>query len=130
MCALRQTGLAAPLVLDGPINGEAFLAWTEQFLAPELKRGDIVVMDNLGSHKVDGVRRAIEAQGASVRYLPPYSPDLNPIEQVFAKLKALLRKAQARTVQGLWDAIGRLLEEFSAEQCRNYICHSGYCGSG
>ena len=130
VCALRQAGLAAPLVLDGPINGESFLAWTEQFLAPELKAGDIVVMDNLGSHKVAGVQEAIEAAGASLRYLPPYSPDLNPIEQVFAKLKALPRKAQARTVQGLWDTVGLLLGDFSAEECCNYIRHSGYCSSG
>ncbi|GAC1667129.1 MAG: hypothetical protein PVS2B1_25400 [Candidatus Dormibacteraceae bacterium] len=103
MCALRQAGLAAPLVLDGPINGAAFVAWVEQFLAPELKAGDIVVMDNLGSHKVAGVRQAIEAAGARLRYLPPYSPDLNPIEQVFSKLKAMLRRAQARSVEGLWE---------------------------
>lgn len=117
-------------MLDGPINGEAFLAWTQQFLAPELKSDDIVVMDNLGSHKVDGVSQAIEAAGASVRYLPPYSPDLNSIEQVFAKLKALLRRAQARTVQALWDKVGLLLEDFRAEECRNYIRNSGYCSSG
>lgn len=132
VCALRQAGLAAALVLalDGPINGEAFLAWIEQFLVPALKTGDIVVMDNLGSHKVAGVRQAMEAQGASVRYLPPYSPDLSPIEQVFAKLKALLRRAQQRTVQGLWDTVGLLLEDFSADECHNYIRNSGYCSSG
>ncbi len=93
VCALRNAGLAAPCVLDGPINGQAFVAWVQQMLAPELCPGDIVVMDNLGSHKVHGVRQAIEAAGAAVRYLPPYSPDFNPIEQVFAKLKGLLRRA-------------------------------------
>lgn len=127
VCALRQAGLSAPLVLDGPINGASFLAWTEQFLAPELKVGDIVVMDNLGSHKVEGVRQAIEAQGAQLLYLPPYSPDLNPIEQVFSKLKTLLRRAQARTVEALWNQVGRLLDEFTPEQCSNYLRHCGYC---
>ena len=127
VCALRQAGLAAPLVLDGPINGQAFVAWVQQFLAPELEAGDVVVMDNLASHKVAGVREAIEAVGASVRYLPPYSPDLNPIEQVFAKLKASLRRAQARTVAGLWDTIGSLLDTFSSTECRNYIRNCGYC---
>ena len=127
VCALRQAGLAAPLALDGPINGEAFLAWVEQFLAPELKAGDVVVMDNLASHKVAGVREAIEAKGASVRYLPPYSPDLNPIEQVFAKLKALLRRAQQRSVEGLWDRIGQLLEAFSPAERNNYLRNCGYC---
>lgn len=96
--ALRTTGLVAPLVLDGPINGLAFRAWVEQMLAPELRPGDIVVMDNLGSHKVTGIAEAVQAAGAQLRYLPPYSPDYNPIEQVFAKLKTLLRKAARRTV--------------------------------
>lgn len=127
VCALRQTGLSAPLVLDGPINGESFLAWTQQFLAPQLHAGDVVVMDNLGSHKVDGVRQAIEAQGAQLKYLPPYSPDLNPIEQVFAKLKALLRRAQARTVEDLWSRIGDLLEHFTTEECERYLRNCGYC---
>lgn len=127
VCALRQAGLAAPLVLDGPINGASFVAWTEQFLAPELKAGDIVVMDNLRSHKVAGVRQAIEAKGAQVLYLPPYSPDLNPIEQVFAKLKALLRRLQARTVEGLWCRIGELLGHFTPEECRHYLRNCGYC---
>lgn len=127
VCALRQGAVTAPLVLDGPINGPAFLAWVEQFLAPELKPGDIVVMDNLSSHKVAGVRQAIEAQGARLAYLPPYSPDLNPIEQVFAKLKALLRRAQARTVTHLWDQIGQLLDAFSPQECRNYLRNRGYC---
>ena len=103
------------------------MAWVQQFLAPELQAGDVVVMDNLASHKVAGVREAIEAKGASVRYLPPYSPDLNPIEQVFAKLKALLRRAQPRSVQGLWDRIGELLDTFSPQECSNYLRNCGYC---
>ena len=107
--ALRLTGLTAPMVLDGPINGRAFQAYVDQVLVPELKPGDFVVMDNLGSHKGAGVRAAIEAVGAKLLYLPPYSPDFNPIENAFAKLKALLRKAAERTVEGLWSKIGQLL---------------------
>jgi transposase len=126
VCALRAEGLAAPLVLDGPINGAAFLAWVRQFLVPELRAGDIVVMDNLGSHKSAGVAAAIEAAGAQLRYLPPYSPDYNPIEQVFAKLKILLRKTAARTVDTLWSAIGALLDQFPPAECRRYIRHAGY----
>lgn len=130
VCALSTQGLLAPLVLDGPINGDAFGAWVAQFLVPELANGDIVVMDNLSSHKVAGVREAIEGAGATLRYLPPYSPDYNPIEQVFAKLKALLRKAQARTLDTLWKTIGALLDQFSSSECENYIRHCGYCQSG
>lgn len=130
VCALSAQGLLAPLVLDGPINGNAFVAWVEQFLVPELSVGDTVVMDNLGSHKVVGVQAAIEAAGATLRYLPPYSPDLNPIEQSFAKLKGLLRKAQARTLETLWHAVGSLLELFDASECQHYIRHCGYCQSG
>ena len=130
VCALSQDGLLAPLVLDGPINGQVFVAWVEQFLVPELRPRDTVVMDNLSSHKVVGVKRAIEAAGAALRYLPPYSPDLNPIEQVFSKLKALLRSAQARTLESLWSAIGSLLERFPADECERYIRHCGYCQSG
>ena len=130
VCAMSAQGLLAPLVLDGPINGEAFGAWVQQFLAPELRPGDIVVMDNLGSHKVTGVREAIEGTGATLRYLPPYSPDYNPIEKVFSKLKTLLRKAQARTVEKLWNTIGSLLGQFSGGECENYIRHCGYCQSG
>ena len=126
VCALRTHGLAAPCVLDGPINGASFLAWVEQMLVPELHAGDIVVMDNLASHKVSGVRRAIEAAGAEVRYLPPYSPDMNPIEQVFSKLKTLLRKAAARTRESLWNTVGSLLDGFPAAECANYIRHCGY----
>lgn len=130
VCALSTQGLLAPLVLEGPINGEAFGAWVAQFLVPELVTGDTVVMDNLSSHKVAGVREAIEAAGATLRYLPPYSPDYNPIEQVFAKLKALLRKAQARSLDTLWRVIGTLLDQFSSSECENYIRHCGYCQSG
>jgi len=117
VCALRSEGLVAPRVLDGPINGRAFRAWIEQALAPTLGAGDIVVMGNLGSHKVAGVREAIQARGAELRYWPPYSPDYNPIEQVFAKLKALLCQAAARTVDTLWSAIGALLERFPPAEC-------------
>ena len=128
--ALRADAIIAPLVLDGAINGRAFRAWVEQFLAPELRAGDVVVMDNLGSHKVTGVRQAIEAAGATLRYLPPYSPDLNPIEQVFAKLKALLRKTAARTKEALWTAVGTLLDAFAPDECSRYIRHCGYTHSG
>jgi transposase len=126
VAGLRSTGIIAPLVLDGPMTGDAFRAYVEQFLAPELSPGDVVVMDNLTAHKVAGVREAITAVGASVLYLPPYSPDLNPIEQMFAKLKALLRKAAARTRDALWDTIGHLLHAFSPAECRNYLENSGY----
>src|SRR5262249_37031285 len=111
--ALRTTGLTAPAVIDGAVNGDIFLAYVRQVLVPTLQPGDIVVMDNLSSHKVAGVRAAIEAAGAELRYLPPYSPDLNPIEQLFAKLKTLLRKIAARSVQMLWTAIGDLIQQFS-----------------
>jgi transposase len=126
LAGLRSSGIVAPLVLDGPMTGEAFLAYVQQFLAPELKPGDVVVMDNLSAHKVAGVAEAIRAAGASLMYLPPYSPDLNPIEQAFAKLKALLRKAAARTREALWTTIGQLLDTFSPDECQNYIENSGY----
>ena len=126
IAGLRASGVIAPFVLDGPMTGEMFLVYVRQFLAPELKPGDIVVMDNLAAHKVAGVREAIRAAGASVLYLPPYSPDLNPIEQMFAKLKALLRKAAARTRETLWTTIGQLLDLFSPAECRNYVANSGY----
>jgi transposase len=124
--ALRHDSLTAPLVLDGPMNGDTFRAYVEQFLVPTLKKGDIVIMDNLPSHKVSGIREAIEAAGAKLLYLPPYSPDLNPIEQVFSKFKALLRKAAARTVSALWKAIGKALEAFSPTECAAYLKNSGY----
>lgn len=127
--ALRSTGLTAPAVFDGAINGASFLAYVKQILVPTLRPGDIVVLDNLSSHKIEGVREAIEAAGAELRYLPPYSPDLNPIEQLFAKLKSLLRKAAARTVDVLWNTIGRLIESFDPDECANYIRNSGYVRS-
>ena len=126
VAGLRSTGLVAPLVLDGPMNGQAFLAYMEQVLAPTLRPDDVVVMDNLGAHKVAGVTDAIRAVGASLLFLPPYSPDLNPIEQAFAKLKALLRRAAARTRDALWTTIGQLISEFSPAECRNYLANSGY----
>jgi transposase len=126
VAGLRDTGIIAPLVLDGPINGEAFQAYVERFLAHALSRGDGVVADNLAAHKVAGVREAIKAVGASILYLPPYSPDLNPIEQAFAKLKALLRRATARTGYTLWATVGELVSTFSPDECRNYLANSGY----
>ncbi len=126
LAGLRHDGITAPCVFDGPINGQRFLAWVEQALSPTLKSGDIVVMDNLSAHKVAGVRQAIEAKGAKIAYLPPYSPDFNPIEQLFAKLKALLRKTSARTVDALWTAIGQLLDNFKPDECANYLKNSGY----
>jgi transposase len=130
LCGLRQDGLVAPLVLDGAINGVAFLAYVEQMLCPTLHPGDIVICDNLASHKVGGVREAIEACGASLLYLPPYSPDLNPIELAFSKLKRLLRTAATRTVPALWDAIAGLLGQFTPAECANYLRHCGYAHSG
>jgi len=126
LAALRCSGLTAPLVVDGAINGAVFLAYVQQQLAPTLRPGDIVVMDNLNAHKVAGVRIAIEAVGARVAYLPPYSPDLNPIETVFSKFKALLRSAAARTIETLWQTCGRLLDDFSESECRNHFRHCGY----
>jgi transposase len=123
---LTSRGFIAPYVTDGPMNGTVFRAWTEQMLASALQPGDIVIMDNLAAHKVAGIREAIEARGAELRYLPPYSPDLNPIEQAFAKLKILLRKAAERTVDSLWKAIGRLLDLFPPAECANYLVNSGY----
>ena len=129
LAALRHDRIDAPCVIDGPINGDRFIAYVEQFLIPTLSPGDIVVMDNLGSHKRQAVRRAIRAVGAKLFFLPPYSPDLNPIEQVFAKLKALLRKAQERSVDATWKRIGALLDEFSPSECANYIRNSGYASN-
>ena len=123
---LRLHGLTAPLVLDGPMDGECFLAYVEQVLAPSLSAGDVVVMDNLPAHRVSGIKTAIEGAGAKLLYLPPYSPDFNPIEQVFAKLKAHLRKAAARTVDDLWAAITAILKTFSPADCQNYFVNSGY----
>jgi transposase len=126
LAALRTSGLTAPLVVDGAINGELFRGYVEQHLTPTLSAGDVVVMDNLNSHKVAGVRAAIEKVDAEVWYLPPYSPDLNPIEQVFAKFKWLIRSAAERTVAGLWRRCGELLSRFTEAECRNYFRHCGY----
>lgn len=126
LAALRTGGLTAPLVVDGAINGALFRRYVEQHLAPTLSAGDVVVMDNLNAHKVAGIREAIEAVGAELWYLPPYSPDLNPIEQVFAKFKWLVRSAAERTVDALWRLCGQLLERFPEHECRNYFRHSGY----
>jgi transposase len=123
--ALRTSGITAPMVLDGAMTGAAFLAYVRQVLAPSLAPGDIVVLDNLGAHKVSGVRAA-EAVGATLRYLPPYSPDLNPIELAFAKLKGLLHKAAARTRDALDSAIATALDAFSPDECSNYMRHDGY----
>jgi transposase len=129
VAALRVTGLTAPTLFDGPMDGECFLAYVDQILCPTLQAGDIVVMDNLAAHKVEGVRERIEAAGAQLWYLPPYSPDLNPIELWFAKLKALLRTARRRTVEELWDTVGACLALFSAIECRNYFRHCGYAAA-
>lgn len=126
VAALRWDGLTAPLVIDGALTGDLFVAYVEQQLVPTLRPGDIVIMDNLAVHKRAGVRAAIEAAGAQVRYLPPYSPDLNPIEQAFAKLKALLRAAGKRTMQDLWSFLGQALDAFAAPECGHYFRHSGY----
>ena len=126
VAGLRLDGIAAPMVLDGPINHNAFQAYVDQVLVPELRPGDVVVMDNLSSHKGPAVGRAIEAAGARLLYLPPYSPDFNPIENAFAKLKALLRKAAERTVGALWDTIGSLLNAFTPAECANYFKAAGY----
>jgi len=126
IAALRHDQITAPCVFDGAINGAAFKAWIEQALAPMLQNGDVVILDNLSSHKVAGVKEAIEARGAELVYLPPYSPDLNPIEQVFAKLKHHLRKTAARTVEALHDAIANILNKFAPDECQNYLRNSGY----
>ena len=126
VAALRINGLTAPYVIDGAMDGPSFLAYVEQILAPTLRKGDIVFMDNLRTHKIDGVRQAVEAVGAKVRYLPAYSPDLNPIEMAFSKLKTALRKGAARTVTTLMKLIGKLIKTFAPEQCANYFRHAGY----
>jgi transposase len=126
LAALRCDRIVAPCVIDGPINGRSFLAYVEQLLVPTLAPGDIVIMDNLGSHKSQAVRSAIRAAGAKLFFLPPYSPDLNPIEQVFAKLKTLLRKAEERTVEATWRRIGTLLSAFAPGECSNYLVNAGY----
>lgn len=126
LAGLRHDSIVAPFVLDGPINGIAFTAWVRQCLVPTLKVGDIVILDNLGSHKGKTVRDAIRQVGAHLLFLPPYSPDLNPIEMVFAKLKTLVRKADERTVETTWRRVGDLLKAFPPQECSNYLRHAGY----
>jgi transposase len=126
LAALRSDRIDAPYVFDGPINRRSFLAYVEQMLIPTLSPGDVVVLDNLGSHKGAAVRKAIRRAGAHLLFLPPYSPDLNPIEMVFAKLKTLLRKAAERTVEATWQKVGSLLEQFTPTECENYLRHTGY----
>jgi transposase len=129
LAALRHDRITAPCVIDGPINGTSFRAYVEQFLVPTLRCGDVVVMDNLGSHKGKPVRRLIRAAGAKLFYLPRYSPDLNPIEQVFAKLQTLLRKTDPRTVETTWRSIGDLLDRFTPQECANYLANAGYASA-
>ena len=124
--ALRLTGMTAPFVYDGAMNGTVFLAYVSQVLVPTLSPGDIVVMDNLSAHKASGVRDAIESVGVTLRFLPPYSPDFNPIENAFAKLKALLRAKAERTIPALWDTVGALIDEFKPVECANYFAAAGY----
>ncbi len=126
VAGLRLTGMMATMVLDGPINRDAFQAYVEQVLVHELRPGDIVIMDNLSSHKANAIRQAIEAAGARLLFLPPYSPDFNPIENAFAKLKALLRAAAERTVDALWTTIGSLIDRFTPDECANYFAAAGY----
>ncbi len=126
VAALRCDAITAPFVVDRPMNGTIFRTYVERVLAPTLRSGDIVILDNLSSHKGIEVRRLIEAQGAYLLFLPPYSPDLNPIELAFAKLKALLRKAGERSVDDLWRRIGEALDHYTADECRNYFKHAGY----
>jgi transposase len=126
VAGLSMRGIVAPFVLSGPINRAAFETYVDRVLVPDLRPGDIVIMDNLSSHKGPEVARMIEAAGAELRFLPPYSPDFNPIEQAFAKLKAMLRKAAERSVDGLWDAIARIIETFSPTECANYFSAAGY----
>jgi transposase len=126
LAALRHDRIDAPCVIDGPINGESFLAYVEQVLVPTLRPGDIVIIDNLGSHKGKAVRRAIRATGAKLFFLLLYSPDLNPIEQAFAKLKTLLRKAAERTIEATWQRIGLLLPTVTSQECANYFRNAGY----
>ena len=130
VAALRRDRIAAPTVVDGAMNGATFLAYVRQQLVPTLTAGDLVIMDNLSAHKVAGVREAIEAAGAKVVYLPPYSPDLNPIELVFSKLKWLLRSAAARSVESLHALLGTVLDRFPADECGRYLRHCGYCATG
>lgn len=126
LAGLRTSGFVAPLVVDGAINGDLFVAYVQKHLAPTLRRGDVVVLDNLSSHKRVEAREAIEATGAELRFLPPYSPDLNPIELAFSKLKRALRDAAERSVESLWRRCGDLVDRFAPDECRNYLRHCGY----
>ena len=130
IAALRHNRLAAPFTIDGAVNGEVFLAYVRRVLVPILKKGDIVIMDNLGSHKIQGIREAIRAAGATLLFVPPYSPDLNPIEMAFSKIKSILRKKAHRTVEALWTELGQIAKCFSPRECRNYLRHAGYGESG
>jgi transposase len=130
VAALGADGMAAPMVVDGAMTGELFVAYVEQVLVPSLRPGDVVVMDNLGAHKRPKAREAIEGAGCTLMLLPPYSPDLNPIELAFSKLKALLRRAGERTVDGLWEFLGRALDAFAPDECLNYMRHCGYNATG
>ena len=129
LAALRVDRVDAPCVFDGPINGESFRLYVEQILVPSLKPGDIVIMDNLGSHRGQAIRSAIRSTGARLVFLPPYSPDLNPIEQVFAKLKHLMRKPSERTLDATWQRIGAILPSFSQHECANYFHNAGYASA-
>ena len=124
--ALRLSGMTAPMVLDGPMTGAWFLAYVQQVLAPTLQPGDVVILDNLPAHKISAVREALEATGAQLLFLPPYSPDFNPIENAFSKLKALLRKAAARTIDELWAAVASAIDTFTPTECNNYFAAAGY----
>jgi transposase len=129
LAALRAKALTAPCVIDGPINGAIFRAYVEEILVPELRAGDIVVLDNLGSHRAQAIRQAVRAAGAKLAYLPPYSPDLNPIEQVFAKVKHWLRMAQARSIEALHEHVAKLVTAIGERECANYLANAGYASS-
>jgi transposase len=130
IAALRHNRLTAPFTIDGAVNGEVFLTYVRRVLVPTLKKGDIVIMDNLGSHKIQGIREALRAAGATLLFVPPYSPDLNPIEMAFSKIKSILRKKAHRTVDALWRELGQIAKCFSPRECRNYLRHAGYGESG
>ena len=129
IAGLRVSGLTAPGVIDGAMDGDSFLAYVAQILVPTLAPGDIVIADNLAAHHVDGIQLAIEAAGATLRYLPAYSPDLNPIELCFAKLKTLVRAARCRSIDTLWPLLGKCVPRFAPTECRNYFRHCGYSGA-
>lgn len=126
IAALRHEGIAAPFLVEGPVDAEVFTAYLEQVLGPELRAGDTLILDNLATHKIQNVNRLLSARGVGLRYLPPYSPDLNPIEQAFAKLKARLRQASARTLEDLQSALATALTSFSAQHCNSFFCHAQY----